>query len=139
MIECSVNKILLLVIILFSSWFSSCADRSERLLYSQKSCEALEWDLGIVEKEIARSRVIDAGFKKDYTGLTITGTGALLSAAYIAFAGLSNQYIYVLPALTVLYYNKGVRHNGAASKLENLTNKKDMITGLLKEKSCARH
>jgi len=129
-----VKKSVLFLIYLF--FLVSCAKNQEEILYSQKGCEALYWELDIIERELPEIEKRHKEHKKDYTGLTIVGTGAVISGIYLAF---STSYFYVLPALTIVYYNTGINHNEVQRKLQTLTNKKDMITNTLKERSCKKH
>lgn len=124
-------KILLLsLLFLLLSGCSSIVSQQE--VDGMKSCRALHHEKD--ELNIAIKK-INPNEKKDVSSLHygVVGAGTLASIPLL----MTNSF-YVLPALTITYYNIFIGYDKNQEKLEYLNSRKTIIDNLSRSKNCKK-
>ncbi|MDR2904612.1 MAG: hypothetical protein LBU73_01470 [Helicobacteraceae bacterium] len=111
-----------------------------------KSCNALLYESESLDFQLSRDRGLAESARKEGVlpfHMFVVSLGAMASAASavsppgtaLAFEGAS---VYVLPALTVGYYNKFIAPKEIIDRYDYLENRRAILDKLLEEKSCKK-
>ncbi|MDR0665518.1 MAG: hypothetical protein LBF86_08390 [Helicobacteraceae bacterium] len=128
---------------LFALISLGCAP-SHRQIDAVKSCEALFYESDSIDFQLARSRLAAQEAKDENVPLHIfaVGVGAMLSLAPIiapttGFA-VSGGSAYIMPSLTVGYYNRFVSPKEIIDRNDYLEARREVLDALLEERECKK-
>lgn len=121
----------LFLLLLIAGFFSGCSSKiSQEEIDGLKSCRALNFEYKNIEEEISK---IDPKQEKE---VSFFHYGVVTAGALDSLLLITTGTFYVLPALTITYYNIFIGYDEKMEKLEYLRTREKIISSRLRSKHC---
>jgi hypothetical protein len=127
-------KYTIFFILLLSIFISGCSTRiSQPQLDNMKSCQALEYEIYNIKNEIKK---LDPNDKKEVSLIHygVVGVGIIASIPLLLETGF-----YIIPGMTIAYYNNFIGYDKKSNKLEYLNKREEILKQKQRKKNCKKN